>query len=256
MQLLPKYEFFVSEYKMKIIYDIIQHCLFNYLNDKDKIRFIRTHKNKYIIKEYNDEYKLDKVPTSFHTKLTNIKTNSVNNLPIKLTSLRIDSLKFNQSLNRLPLTLTTLNLYCANFDQELNTLPLSLTSLYIYSFTFNKSIINISNSLLTLQLYVCNSFNQSIDNLPNTLTTLEIMYCSRFTYPIYYLPQTLKTLKLKYDHSDNIYNTIYYIPPTLTHLDINNYLIGIIELPKSLTYASVNYKLIIDTINPIISNNV
>ena len=231
--------------------DIIQHCVFNYLNDKDKIRFIRCNKShNYIIKEYIDEYKLNKVPSHIResNKLTKIYTNQLTNLPNAIIWLvfynDIDYSLINNYINfTLPSTIQYL--YLHNIKNYLYNIinKLQLISLTIGCKLFNELLINLPHTLIQLRLDYCYLFNQSLHNLPITLHTLILNKCLIFNQSLYNLPITLHTLTLEKCPSFN--QSLNILPATLKHLKI----IDCIEFYQNIDHLPITLKTLIITNN-------
>lgn len=231
--------------------DVISYCLLSFLNEKDHIHFMRT-SNKYIkynIKIYKECYNLNIVPKKYHHQLTNIITDNINKLPLKLTSLIIDNIKFNQQLNNgnVPPTLTSLQIESNKFNQPLNNwnysvVPITLKTLIIYdNHCFNQRI-NMLPSSLTILKIESTVFNQDLNTLPVTLKILRIN-SFMFNQPINKLPNTLKSLSIRskyFNQSTDI------LPITLTFLNLfsYNFIISIDNIPKSILTVTINGRII------------
>lgn len=166
--------------------------ILNLLNKDDTLNFVSTTKSLHPIKsiiynKYAFRYTHD-LQNNNYQYIKHLITNTIIPFP-NLISLKIYGT--NKSLDNLPLTLQSLTIDSEHFNQQLDHLPANLQELTMFAcYKFNQPLNNLPNTLQSLTLGTCGIFNQPLDNLPSTLKKLCISDYT-FNQPLNKLPSSL-----------------------------------------------------------------
>lgn len=209
-----------------------------------KLEYIELERNNQVIQNYKTlQIILDNLPeTLIHLivwyKHYFINTSSCSNitynkLPIGLKTLEIYNREFSNSLDNLPPNLETLKLSCTKLFTSLDYLPCSLKTLHINSMDFNSSLDNLPPKLeeLFLEITIKNQLyehNNLLNNLPNNIKHLTLFISSKnpTDLVINKLPDNLEYLRVNNSYglvNQSVKFHITTLPPNLdTFIIVNN----------------------------------
>ncbi len=162
-------------------------------------------------------------------------------LPQSLKTLKINSLKFDQSVDMIFEVLKELSIISPVFNQYIDYLPEELKKLHIKSSAFDQKLKgNLLEGLETISLEGLNQFSYNLDDLPGSLKSFSInARQAPNLHSLNSLPDSLESLEIKISDFNA---PIFYFPESLKSLVINSneFNQSLSELNKSLKFLTIH----------------